>query len=422
MRYLLQLAKKEYIRKNYSLDNIKEALKYLGEPHKKLKNIIHVTGTNGKGSVVVYTSKILHFLGYNVGTYISPHIFKVNERIQYNNTPISDKELKNYFSKVKKTLPKELFFKLTYFELLTCIMFLYFKDKSVDFVVLEVGLGGKLDATNVIEKSLVSCITSISLDHTEVLGKTEFEILKDKSAIIKPNSIFVCGKLKKQLLRYVKSLCKKLNTKFVYVANEIKDIKFNTETWRTICKIKFLNKYYSFIFPTCSYSQPYNFLLSLKIIEQLYKAGLLKKIKIKEIEKISATTQIPFRMQKVNIENLEIVVDGAHNPAAVENFVKTLKKLKLKEIVICFTLMKEKNYKEILKILSSIKKVINKFIIYELDTPRAQNVELLYTEAKKYFNKKLLVFENQKELKNYLKKLKQPIFFVGSFYVGTMFS
>ncbi len=420
LHYLFKLAKKEYIRKNYSLENIKVALELLGSPHRNIKNIIHITGTNGKGSVVVYTSKILHLLGYKVGTYISPHIFKVNERIQYNNKSISDDELKEYLTLIKTKLPKKIFLKLTYFELLTCAMFLYFKDKQPDFVVLEVGVGGKLDATNVIEKSIISCITSISLDHTEVLGNTEFKILKDKSAIIKPNSTFVCGKVKKNLLRYLKKLCNNLNAKFVYVPNKIKNIKFNTENWQTHCKINFLGNYQDFIFPICSLSQPYNFLLSLKIVEELYNLGYIKKLDIKKIKQVAKKTKIPFRMQKISKRNFQVTIDGAHNPAAMSNFVKTIKKLKVKNIIICFTLMREKKYKEILKILSALKKRVYKFIVYKLNTSRAQDVELLYKEAKKYFGDKLEKFESQKALLEKIKLYKKPIFFVGSFYIAEL--
>lgn len=422
--YLSKLANKEYIKKNYSLDNIKTALEFLNSPQKKLKNIIHITGTNGKGSVAIYTSKLINLLGYTTGLFISPHIFDVTERIQYNNLPIKKRFLKKYLLKIYESVPKEIFLKLTYFELLTCAMFLFFSEKKPDFTILEVGLGGKLDATNVIENSLISCITSISLDHTEVLGKTELEILKDKSYIIKPNSIFVCGELKEKLRKYLMKLCKEKNTQFIYCKNDIFKLNFDPHKWTTTCKYKIEGKEYTAVFPVCSLSHSYNFKLALTIIQQLYVNNLINKIDYSKIFKEVPKIIIPFRMEKFHFAKSEIIVDGGHNPKAISKFVKLINNLKLDKFLICFTMMKDKDYISSIKILSALDKKIWKFIVYGINTPRALNIDVLYKEALKNFSrKKVIKITNVRYLLKYLRNfcIEKKVFFIGSFYISKFF-
>lgn len=421
LKYLVDIGSKEYIRKNYNLDNIKNALYFLDNPQKKIKNIIHITGTNGKGSVAIYTSKILYCLGYNVGLYISPHIYKINERIKYNDKLITDNEIKKYLHLIYKNLPNNLFYKLTYFELLTCLMFLYFADKKPDFTILEVGLGGKLDATNVVDYSIISCITSIGLDHTDILGKTKLQILKDKSAIVKNNSVVICGELGNYLKIYLKNLCKKIGAKFVYVKkNLVKNLELNFDKWST----KFKYKGFGFILPVCSLIQPYNVVLSIKIIEEIYNLRYIEGINYQKMQEVIKNTIIPLRMQKQKIFNkLDIVVDGSHNPSAIKNFVLTIKRSNLKNLILCFTMMKEKDYKSVIKILSLLKGKIEKFIVYDLNIVRSQKLQVLYSEAKEYFKEKTLRFNNFKDLLNYLINFckNKKIFFVGSFYISKIF-
>ena len=162
------------------LERIESLLKKLGNPEKNLK-CIHVAGTNGKGSVCAMLHSVLMDAGYKVGLYTSPHLKKFNERIRINNALISDKDIVKYYLKVKKQVTNQSFFEIT-----TAMAFLYFRGKNIDFVVLEVGLGGRLDATNVVTP-LVSIITNIGLEHTEFLGNTLEKIAYEKAGIIKKN-------------------------------------------------------------------------------------------------------------------------------------------------------------------------------------------------------------------------------------------
>ena len=164
-----------------SLNRIKSALEKLGNPQDSLK-YIHVAGTNGKGSVCAMLDSILREAGYKVGLYTSPHIFEYTERIKINGEEITKEDFSKLFKEVYN-----LKIHLTEFEILTVIMFLYFQRNNVEIVVLETGMGGRFDATNVIKENLCSIITQIDLDHTDRLGKTRDEIAFEKAGIIKPN-------------------------------------------------------------------------------------------------------------------------------------------------------------------------------------------------------------------------------------------
>jgi len=168
--------------KEFTLDNITKFLKLVDNPENDLK-LIHVAGTNGKGSVCSLMQKALMEKGYKVGLFTSPHLTKLNERIKVDGELISDEELDELIEKVKEIYEKNNF-SLTFFETITAMAFMYFKKKEVDYVVMETGLGGRLDATNVC-KPILTVITSISFDHEDTLGNTIEEIAGEKAGIIK---------------------------------------------------------------------------------------------------------------------------------------------------------------------------------------------------------------------------------------------
>ena len=166
------------------LERIKQVLEELGNPQESLK-CIQVAGTNGKGSVCAILSSVLTVAGYKTGLFTSPHIFEYTERIKINDVEISKDDFCKYLSIVVEASDK-CNVTLTEFEILTVMMFKYFYDNNIDVVVLETGLGGRLDATNVISKNLCSVITHIDLDHTERLGDSKEKIAYEKAGIIKP--------------------------------------------------------------------------------------------------------------------------------------------------------------------------------------------------------------------------------------------
>ena len=185
------------------LERIKELLQKLDNPHKGLK-YIHVAGTNGKGSVCAMLNNILILQGYKTGMFISPALFSFNERFRINHHLISDNELAEVYEIVKPHITDQ-----TFFEIITTMAFVYFKKNNVDFVVFEVGLGGRLDSTNIIEDKdvLVSIITNIGYDHMDYLGNSIKEIAKEKAGIIRRNVPVVTAARGKGL-QVIKNVCK----------------------------------------------------------------------------------------------------------------------------------------------------------------------------------------------------------------------
>ncbi len=199
------------------LERTEYLLNAIGNPHKKIKSI-HVGGTAGKGSTVAMISSILEEAGYNVGRYTSPHLSNFTERIVTNGERISEDEIVRQFTELKPIID-EMRDKPTFFEVATAMALKYFHDQQVDFAVLEVGLGGRLDATNVVNP-LVSVITNIGLEHTEFLGNTIEEIAREKAGIIKDNGILITATGDERALSVFKNICQQRNCKIIRVTKE----------------------------------------------------------------------------------------------------------------------------------------------------------------------------------------------------------
>ena len=190
------------IRDSWNLDDMRQFAKHLGNPQDSFKSII-VTGTNGKGSTTTMIASVIQEAGFKVGKFISPHIIKFNERISINNKEISDEELEQIIKKIKP-YSKDY----SYFEIGAAIAFLYFKENNVDIAVLEVGMGGRLDATNICN-NILSVITNVTLEHTLHLGNTIEKIAYEKAGIIKANTICVTS-AKDKALEVIEKECKKI--------------------------------------------------------------------------------------------------------------------------------------------------------------------------------------------------------------------
>ncbi|HCJ66055.1 MAG TPA: bifunctional folylpolyglutamate synthase/dihydrofolate synthase, partial [Elusimicrobia bacterium] len=224
-----QLEKRERFGFLFGLERIDKFLKELNHPERNLQ-IIHITGTNGKGSTASFIAKILEFAGYRVGLYTSPHLVDIRERIQINSIPISKKDFVRLYSELS-TINYKLVKELTYFEFLTALAFQYFFEKKVDFLILEVGLGGRLDATNVIERPLVELITNIDYEHTEYLGKTLKKITYEKAGIIKNNSFTVTGVKQKNVLSLLKRICAERKNRLFTLGENFRFLSFSTPNY-----------------------------------------------------------------------------------------------------------------------------------------------------------------------------------------------
>src|SRR5699024_7313504 len=199
------------------LETINTLLKEMDSPHEDL-NYIHIAGTNGKGSISSYTANILKEAGYKVGLFTSPYLERFNERIQINGVDISNEALARNTKLVKEKTEKIVsmgFRHPTTFETITAVAFQYFKEEKVDFAVLEVGLGGRIDSTNVIEQSLSSIITTIAMDHTHILGNTITDIAHEKAGIIKKDGLVVSYPQKPEVLEVLENEANSKNADFL---------------------------------------------------------------------------------------------------------------------------------------------------------------------------------------------------------------
>ena len=274
---------------NLGLERIFKILELLNNPQDNLK-CIHVAGTNGKGSVCAIISSVLQTAGLKTGLYSSPHIYKYTERIKINSTDIPDEVFAKYVYEISELADKNDIH-LTEFEILTAVMFKYFSDEKVGVVILETGLGGRFDATNVIKSNLCSIITHIDLDHTERLGDTKEKIAFEKAGIIKPN----CPVITSEGYEAIKDKADECNSLFVMV-NPVADTSNLT-----------LKGTY----------QQENLSLALEAIRLVFP-----DIEQSVIDMGLKNVQHPFRFQF--IEEKMLVIDGAHNPNGAEALRKSL--------------------------------------------------------------------------------------------------
>ncbi len=288
------------------LDPIKQALSKLGDFHKKLR-VIHITGTNGKGSVGAMLMEILKKAGFKTGLYTSPHLVRYNERMQVNGAEIKDEEVLRLIDKVKS-----LNVHLSFFEFTTTMALLYFYEQQVDYLILEVGLGGRFDATNVCDAE-IAVFTDISLEHTQVLGESIKEIASEKCGIIKENSKVVTNR-ENAALEFIKE---KAGEKLILTD------KYNGEVG---LKGEFQKRNAGIAYSTAK---------ELGINEEIIKEGI-KNVKWQG------------RLEYINGN---ILVDCAHNPAAISEITNFVKDLKYNRLIIIFGVMERKEYKKMIKLL-----------------------------------------------------------------------
>lgn len=271
------------------LDRMFKIMDLLGNPQDKL-NCIHVAGTNGKGSVCAILSSILTCAGQKVGLYTSPHIFKYTERIQICGKPITDDDFVKYVFEISDLADKNNI-DLTEFEILTAVMFKYFYDNDVDVVVLETGLGGRFDATNIIKRNLCSIITHVDFDHTERLGNTIDEIASEKAGIIKPN----CP-------------CIVFEGREVYrdVTDELGSLLLMVAPFAPTTELALKGSY-----------QQENLSLALAAIEEVFP-----EVPQAVIDEGLRRVKHPCRFQYIEDKNL--IIDGAHNPNGINSLSQSL--------------------------------------------------------------------------------------------------
>lgn len=376
------------------LTRIKTVCEKLGNPQNKFK-AIHIAGTNGKGSVCTFVSSALKSAGYKVGTFVSPYIIDFCERIQINGEFISQDDLCRISCQVIDTG-----IALTEFEFITAVGFLYFAENKIDVVVLETGLGGRLDATNVIKEPLVSVITKIGLDHTAVLGNTISEIAREKCGIIKGENVVTSPYQTDKALSVIKEYAPQV---------KIPDLKKLTYT-----DVSLLGN--TFVYDEVTYKTAlggeFQIENALIAIETLKNCGL--KITTDKIKSGLETAFIPARLEIVSKKPLT-VIDGAHNPDGANALSNVLSECK--NVTAIVGVMADKNYDQVLKITLPY---CTNVICVKPSVPRALDVDVLSNTAQKYC-KNVFVADT---LQNALTCAKQkcgggPTFIFGSLYLAS---
>ena len=332
------------------LESMRELLHRLGDPQNELK-FIHISGTNGKGSVLAYLSTILSGAGYRTGRYISPTLFSYRERIQVDGEYIEKESLARHVTAIaaaaeemqKAGLPSP-----TAFEMETALAFLYFKEKRCDIVTLEVGCGGLLDATNVITTTLMEVIASISMDHTDLLGDTLAKIAAQKAGIIKPDTMVVSAQQKSEAAQVIEDTCKEQHCTLQMVdESKISNVHYGAEgqtfsykTWENVA-ISLAGSY-----------QIKNAALALEGVEALRKLGYaLSDQQVRE-----GLLHTAWRGRFTTLRrDPTVIIDGAHNPAAALELKESLERyFPGKTLYFVMGMFKDKDYAQVIDLTAPL--------------------------------------------------------------------
>lgn len=370
----------------FTTDNIRTLLKFFQKPQDKL-NIIHITGTNGKGSVASFISSSLKENDYKVGKFTSPYITNICEEIEINGEEISEKDFAKIAEEVKEKvelLDKKKIF-VSGFEILTTTAYIYFVRKDVDFAIMEVGMGGRVDATNVMKKS-IPVFAHISLDHANILGDTVGKIAREKGGIIKENSNVFSYPQDQKAKEELQKICREKNSIFnEFKENEIEILssdefgsKFNFRDYKNV-EISLVGEH-----------QVYNASLALMVLDSLKEKYNLNDEKIKlGIKKAKNLGRIECLSK-----NPLIVIDGSHNLDSIEKLVENIKKFKYNKLILGFSLLKDKDH---LNILKKVENIADKIVLTEIDNERFTDVESLYSEFEKISDKEVFAIKNRGE-------------------------
>jgi len=335
----------------FGLRGIRTLLHEAGDPHQTFP-AIHVAGTNGKGSTASLIASVLTAAGYRTGLYTSPHLVRVNERIRINGRPISPARLVRLIREIEPAVRRH---QSTFFEAMTAIAFRFFAEEKVDIAVVETGLGGRLDATNVLHP-LVSVITSIDLEHTQILGNTLREIAREKAGIIKPGTPCICGGLPPEAERTIRSVARQRHVRIVnsrrvrWTARDGGLDGFTADFFRGANTLRRVRV------SLAGEHQLANAALALRTIEEL-RAGRRMAIPERAVRegffRVRELSGLRGRLEVVRRRPLTII-DVAHNPAAMKSLCRSLAAFGLVPACVVFGVMKDKAYRNMVETLSPL--------------------------------------------------------------------
>jgi dihydrofolate synthase / folylpolyglutamate synthase len=401
----------------YDLNNITAMLDFLGNPQDSFKSI-HVAGTNGKGTVVSIINSMLMEAGKKCGLYTSPHILDFRERVVVNGRMISKKFVVEFTNRLLPLIEK---IQPSFYEVNTAMAFEYFRMKKVEYAVVETGLGGRLDSTNVVNP-IISIITSIAIEHTEYLGDTIEKIAFEKAGIIKEGKPVVTGKLKPEALRVVKERAEELNAPLTQAKDraqvEITDYGDNCFYFDLKTSDDEID---GLKFPVQGDYQKMNIATAytaMEIISENEGIKLTNKIIKKGFTNLIANSLFHGRFQLIR-HKPKIILDVSHNPQALSNLKESLKNVERDKLYILFGLLKDKDHKACIEIMEKLNAEI---VLTKPNYKRAVEPKVLYELAGN--KNKFVLKPDFKEAVDYLRSKLQKndlLLVTGSFFMVSDF-
>lgn len=394
----------------YDLKNITAILKSLGDPHKRLR-FIHIAGTNGKGGTASYIASILMEQGYRVGLFTSPHILKFNERIRINGKCIPDKFITDFLDTNEKLIRK---IRPSFFEVNTAIAFKYFSEKGVDIAVVEAGLGGRLDSTNVIIPEL-SIITQIAMDHMQFLGNTLEKIAIEKIGIVKPGVDVIVSDTNKSLKNVFKKKIRKSN--LMFVDDYIKLLESSNKTSFSAVLTE-NHKVFNFKSVQTADYQIRNAITAILAVHKYTKGSISSSAVKQGIQNVKSNTGYRARLERIKVKKMTYIFDISHNPDGIQSAINNLKG-KQPNILI-FAIMEDKDYERAVKIAT---RHFNRIIFTKPEYKRALDPEIMKNIANKNAVNKRKWFDSVKNVREALElaeketKRNGTVLITGSFFL-----
>lgn len=401
------------------LRNTEILLKELGIDTDDMK-IIHVAGTNGKGSVCSYISNTLVKAGYKTGLFISPHLVKINERIQIDDVPVSDDIFESAYERVLEAahrMEQSGGKHPAYFEFLFGMAMLVFKEQKVQYIVLETGMGGRLDSTNVVKKPLMTVITSVSMDHMHVLGNTIEEIASEKAGIIKPGVPLVFYGGDSRVRGVIEAAAEQKKAPFEVITS---DNVSSIEKKGKFIDFCLNNRYYkneSFSVSSAALYQVWNSSLAATALAWLSKEDDGIRLSDEQIHTGITTAFWEGRMEELRPD---VYVDGAHNEDGIRAFLETAKAMKDRKQILMFSAVADKAYDTMIKEICD-SEAFDEYVVCTVEyTNRAMPAEVFLETFRKYTDKP--VFQEETASAAFakvmsLKKDGDRVFIAGSLYL-----
>jgi len=400
----------------FGLANVRVVLKAIGQPHRAYPSVL-VAGTNGKGSVCAMLASILQSHGFRVGLYTSPHLVSILERIKVQGRPIPRQSFCQAITLLKGVIDQligqgKLKAPLTYFETLTCLAFLYFREQKVDIAVVEVGMGGRLDATNVMTP-LVSVITTVSRDHEEFLGRTVSQIAVEKAGIIKRRVPVVCGLSRGRARWVIERRAAKLKAPLITVFGSQSNFSSLATARGHRFRFSLFGQDFSFTLPLRGEHQGRNAAVALAAALVLHQTWrLLKKDKI--LFGLSRT-RWPGRLEIVSRHPL-VVLDGAHNEEGARALFSYARKFLPRPLTLVFGIMKDKSIRKVTRILFPLARIV---ILTSFPYRRAASPEKIKVAARTIRERTILESDTRKAILKALELTPRrgSILITGSLYL-----